>query len=98
MQKSFQPVPISSSCLPNSKISRFSSVTLTCFDGFVHLLGKEIPLYSQAQYFFTPIYSSVIGSCSISIEPRIDFLICGSTVGRVYIWNENSPLYTIGGS
>jgi hypothetical protein len=25
-------------------------------------------------------------------------LICGSTVGRVYIWNENSPLYTIGGS
>ena len=96
MNKVYQELQVSQARLPISKISGFSNVTVTSFDGIVRLIGTELPLYVEKEFSRAPINGSIIGSCCVSLANRDDFVISGSTIGKTIVWSSQDSIHTLG--
>ena len=95
MWKPYQSIQLSPAFLPISKISGFSEVTVTCFDGVVRSIGNELPLFVAHEFVRAPTMGTIIGSCSISIASKDDFVVSGSTEGRAIAWSNTGTIQSL---
>jgi WD40 repeat protein len=95
INKAYQSLLISPTHLAVSKISGTDNVTITAFDGGVRLLGDELPLFVEREFWHAPINGSIIGSCALPIISRDDFVVSGSTNGNAIVWSSFGGLATL---
>jgi WD40 repeat protein len=95
INKAYQSLLISPTHLAVSKISGAENVTVTAFDGGIRLLGDELPLFVEREFWHAPINGSIIGSCALPMISRDDFIISGSTNGNAIVWSSFGGLATL---
>jgi hypothetical protein len=84
----YQSVQLSQTRMPISRITGFDTVTVTSFDGYVRLLGDELPLFVEKEYRHAPMNGSIIGSCTLKMVAKDDFVVSGSIGGNVVVWTS----------
>lgn len=93
--RSFQTLQASPAKQPISRISGVMSTTVTCFDGYVRLIGGELPLFVEKEYAKAPISGSMIGSCTVPFATKDEFIVSGSTASKAIVWTSSDSIITL---
>ena len=92
IMKAYQRLQVSPARLPVSRISGVETTTVTCFDGYVRLLGTELPLFVQRECAKASINGELIGSCTVPLVEKNEFIVSGSTDGKAVVWTNTGNL------
>ena len=95
VMRAYQRLQISPAHLPVSRISGVEATTVTCFDGYVRLLGTELPLFVQRECEKASINGELIGSCTVPIVEKDEFIVSGSTNGKAMVWTSTGNVFPL---
>jgi hypothetical protein len=96
INKTYQTLRASPGRLAISRISGYENPTVTAFDGYVRLLGAELPMFIEKEYARAAISGAIIGSCALPLVARDDFVISGSAGGNAIVWTSSNTVAMLG--